>query len=115
MSIEAVNQFLERVESEEKLQEELAEVIESADTAGEDADREGATDLGKKYGYDFTSEELWAAIKQRQNEFQERQVSGELTDDELEAVAGGIAPIIIAAGIGAAGAIGSALISKAKW
>src|SRR6056297_2123080 len=81
--------FLERVQSDEQIQEELAQVIESADNAGEDADREGATNLGKKYGYDFTSEELWAEIQNRQNQFQQRQASGERTDEELEAVAGG--------------------------
>ena len=42
MSIESVNEFLARVESDEQIQSELAQVIESAD--GEDA-----TDLDQKY------------------------------------------------------------------
>lgn len=114
MSNEAVNQFLERVESDEQLQEELAEVIESADNAGENADRRGATELGQKYGYDFTSEELWAEIKRRQDEFQERQTTGELSDEELEAVAGG-GEIWITTVFTATTAIATALIPKIKW
>jgi predicted ribosomally synthesized peptide with nif11-like leader len=114
MSNEAVNQFLERVQSDEQLQEELAQVIESAEDAGEGADREGATDLGKKYGYDFTSAELWAEIKKRQDEFQQRQTSGELSDEELEAVAGG-GEIWITTAFTATTAIATALIPKIKW
>jgi predicted ribosomally synthesized peptide with nif11-like leader len=89
MSTQSVTQFLARVETDEQLQEELAQVIESAASGGEGADRQGATELGKKYGFDFSSEELWAEIQKRQGEFQQRQGSGELSDDELEAVAGG--------------------------
>jgi Nif11 domain len=115
MSAESVDKFLERVETDEKLQEELAQIIESSASGGtEGADRQGATELGKKYGFDFSSEELWAEIKKRQEEFKGRQGSGELTDEELEAVAGGEA-VIVTAAIGAASAILTALIPKIKW
>jgi predicted ribosomally synthesized peptide with nif11-like leader len=84
MSTQSVTQFLARVETDEQLQEELAQILESAANTGtEGADRQGATELGKKYGFDFSAEELWAEIKKRQAG------SGVLSDDELEAVAGG--------------------------
>lgn len=118
MSIESVNEFLARVESDEQIQSELAQVIESAD--GEDATdldqkyKDGASDLGKKYGYNFTSEELWAEIKQRQDQFEQRQNSEELSDEELEAIAGG--SVITVAVIGAVSSITVAAINKCrKW
>jgi predicted ribosomally synthesized peptide with nif11-like leader len=115
MSTQSVTQFLARVETDEQLQEELAQVIESASSAGgEGADRQGATALGKKYGFDFSSEELWAEIQKRQGEFQQRQGSGELSDDELEAVAGG-GEIWITTVFTATATIATALIPKIKW
>jgi predicted ribosomally synthesized peptide with nif11-like leader len=115
MSTQSVTQFLARVETDEQLQEELARIIESAaDTGAEGADRQGATELGKKYGFDFSSEELWAEIKNRQDQFKQRQGSGELSDDELEAVAGG-GEIWITTVITSTVTIGRAIYPKIKW
>ncbi|AFY95059.1 Nif11-like leader peptide family natural product precursor [Chamaesiphon minutus] len=115
MSAQSVTQFLERVETDEQLQEELAQIIESAaNSATDGADRQGATELGKKYGFDFSSEELWAEIKNRQDQFKERQGSGELSDEELEAVAGG-GEIWITTIFTATTAIATAVIPKIKW
>jgi Nif11 domain len=48
MSVQSVTQFLERVETDEQLQEELAQITESAaNSATDGADRQGATELGK--------------------------------------------------------------------
>ena len=109
MSIEAVNQFLQKVTEDEKLQEELAQALES-----EDNDRAAAVELGVKYGYEFTPDEIGQEIQNRQSEFQVRQEAGELNDEELEAVAGGESVIAVAT-IGASAVVASALISKAKW
>jgi predicted ribosomally synthesized peptide with nif11-like leader len=84
MSVEAVNQFLVRVSEDEKLQQDLANILEA-----EGNDREAVTELGATYGYQFTPEELWAEIQNRQSEFLPSQQAGELSDEELEAVAGG--------------------------
>jgi predicted ribosomally synthesized peptide with nif11-like leader len=108
MSVEAVNQFLQKVTEDPQLQEELAKALEA------DNDRQAAADLAAKHGYQFTPDELWAEIQNRQSEF-EQQSTGELSEDELEAVAGGFCTPIIGAGIGAAGAITGAVINKAKW
>ena len=59
-------------------------------------DREAVTALAKSKGYDFSSEELWAEIQKRQAELNQQQASGELSDQELEAVAGGETPAITA-------------------
>ena len=97
MSTTAVQEFLAKVAEDESLQSDLTKAIEA------DNDREAVTQLGNSKGYDFTADELWAEIQQRQSEVQKRQEAGELSDEELEAVAGG--EVIIAATI--ATAIGS--------
>ncbi len=109
MSIETVNQFLQKVTEDEKLQEELAQALES-----EDNDRAAAVELGGKYGYEFTPDEIGQEIQNRQSEFQTRKEAGELNDEELEAVAGGEAVIATAAIAGGA-TVAAALIGKAKW
>ncbi|MGD1913914.1 MAG: Nif11-like leader peptide family natural product precursor [Rivularia sp. (in: cyanobacteria)] len=119
MSIDAVNQFLEKVAQDSKIQEELAQVMEAEDH------RQAAVELGAKHGFEFTSEELMTEVEKRQQAAIE---SGQLSEEELEAVAGGIVieslasaavigavSVTGAAVIGAASATGAALIGKAKW
>lgn len=115
MSIAAVQDFLSKVSDDQALQEELAKAM------GAENDREAVTALAHAKGFDFTSDELWQEIQARQSEAQERQAAGELTDEELEAVAGGEflvstavgASIVATAGLASVGVgIG---ISKIKW
>ena len=107
MSMEAVNQFLTKVSQEQELQAELAQAMEAED------DRQAATELAAKHGYDFTPDELWSEIQNRQSEFQSKQKAGELSEEELEAVAGGACTP--AAVIGAVGATVAAGIKRGKW
>jgi predicted ribosomally synthesized peptide with nif11-like leader len=74
MSIEAVNQFLTKVSEDQQLQAELAQAMEAENN------RQATAELGAKHGYDFTPEELEAEVKNRQSE---------LSEEALEAVAGG--------------------------
>ena len=83
MSMEAVNQFLTKVSEDQQLQAELAQAMEAED------DQQAATELAAKYGYDFTPDELGLEIQNRQSEFQSNQEAGTLSEEELEAVAGG--------------------------
>lgn len=85
MTVQAVNQFLDKVAEDPKLQEELTKILE---TQGSN-DRVAATQLGVKQGYQFTPDELWQEVQRRQSEFTARQAAGQLNDEELEAVAGG--------------------------
>jgi len=81
-------------------------------------DREAVTALAKSKGYDFSSEELWAEIQKRQAEFSQQEASGELSDEELEAVAGGATPAITPLSIASAGLsyqISKDIGSKIKW
>ncbi len=109
MSIEAVNKFLQKVTEDQQLQEELAKALESEN------DRQAATDLAAKHGYEFTPDELWAEIQNRQSEFQQKQAAEELSEEELETVAGGFCAFLTPAAIGAVGAIGGGAASNAKW
>ena len=105
MSNQQVHEFLQKVSSDEKLQQELSEILESKDN-----DREAATALAQKYGYTFSSDELWQEIQNRQSEFATRNSSDELNDEELEAVAGGGTPSAVVT-------VGTMLIPniKPKW
>ncbi|MGL5874044.1 MAG: Nif11-like leader peptide family natural product precursor [Xenococcaceae cyanobacterium] len=85
MSIEAVNQFMQKVSEDTSLQSELAKV------SGSQTELQNIIDLGGKYGYEFTPEELSKEIQSRQSASQ--QSDGEISEKELEAVAGGITPI----------------------
>ncbi|MCA1993914.1 MAG: Nif11-like leader peptide family natural product precursor [Coleofasciculus sp. S288] len=109
MSVEAVAQFLERVNQDTALQQELAQAVESS-APGED--RVAAAEIGAKYGYSFTPDEIGETMEAAQ-----KQQSGEeLSEEELEAVAGGFCtPAIVVAGIGAAGAITGGVASRATW
>lgn len=89
MTTTAVNKFLTKVQTDEALQQELAKALEAEN------DRQAVTDLADSKGYDFTPEELWAEVQKRQAEAEEKQAEGELSDEELEAVAGGGTPVAV--------------------
>ncbi|WP_324281884.1 Nif11-like leader peptide family natural product precursor [Cyanobacterium aponinum UTEX 3222] len=84
MSQEAVIDFFEAVSQNEQLQERLMNIIESSEN-----DREDVATFASESGYEITADELWAEIQKRQADFSQRQEAGELSDEELEAVAGG--------------------------
>lgn len=115
MSLETVQQFLQKVSEDAALQAELTQSLQAEN------DREAVTELAAKHGYSFSSEELWAEIQKRQSEFEARQAAGELSEEELEAVAGGITPTAVlgavsaalSAGFATAPMIGNAL--NIKW
>ena len=109
MSIEAVNQFLTKVSEDQQLQAELAQAMEAEN------DRQAATELAAKYGYEFTADELASEIQNRQSEFQSNQEVDTLSEEELEAVAGGACTPLVGAAVGAGGAVTAAVINKAKW
>ncbi|MBE7383673.1 MAG: Nif11-like leader peptide family natural product precursor [Leptolyngbya sp. SIO1E4] len=82
MSIKSVKDFIAALAEDESLQSDLAKALEAEN------DREAVTELAKSKGYDFTPEELWAEIERRQATG-DRLTNNELSDAELEAVAGG--------------------------
>ena len=84
MSNQQVHEFLQKVSSDEQLQKELSQILESAEN-----DREAAVVLAQKHGYTFSPDELWQEIQNRQSEFGNTTSNEELSDEELEAVAGG--------------------------
>jgi predicted ribosomally synthesized peptide with nif11-like leader len=84
-----VQEFFNQIEEDQALQTELAKALES------DNDREAVTALAQSKGYEFSSDELWAEIQKRQADFTSREAAGELSDAELEAVAGGATPLTI--------------------
>lgn len=83
MTTASVQDFLSKVSEDTALQSELAQALESEN------DAEAVTTLARSKGYEFSVDELQAEIQNRQAEITKRQESGELSEDELEAVAGG--------------------------
>jgi predicted ribosomally synthesized peptide with nif11-like leader len=88
MEITKVEAFLNQIEADEALQAELVQALEAEN------DREAVTELANSKGYDFSSDELWAEVQKRQAEFERKQAAGELSDEELEAIAGGGTPAV---------------------
>jgi predicted ribosomally synthesized peptide with nif11-like leader len=113
MTMTAVQDFLLKVSEEQSWQEELAIAMNTED------DREAVTALAQSKGFDFTTDELAQEIQNRQASALARQEAGELSDEELEAVAGGefvVGSVIITiatAGILSLGA--SIAVQKIKW
>lgn len=81
MSVESLQEFVSRVEGDSSLQQELETAV-----AGKDglAASQAVSEVGAKYGYSFTAEEAEAGRKAVLAE-----ESGELSEGELESVAGG--------------------------
>ena len=115
MEITKVEAFLNQISEDEALQAELVKALEAEN------DREAVTELANSKGYDFSSDELWAEIQKRQAEFERKQAAGELSDEELEAVAGGATPATIAVASAAATIfgvgfqVGKEIGPKIKW
>ena len=116
MPLTKVEEFLNNVGEDQDLQADFAKALEAEN------DREAVTALAKSKGYDFSSEELWAAIQKRQAEFSQKEAAGELSEEELEAVAGGVTPIAsiavasaAASVFGATFGVGGKLGEKIKW
>lgn len=112
MSIAAVEAFLDKVQTDEELQKELATALEAEN------DRQAVTDLANSKNYEFTPDELWAEIQKRQEDALARQQSGELSDEELEAVAGGefvVGSVLITAASFAASVTAGVAIPNIKW
>ena len=86
MSIEAVNQFMQKVSEDVSLESELTQALNSENNL------QSATDLGAKHGYMFNSDEL-------STEIQKYLSDGELLEEELEAIAGGGLGTLLARGI----------------
>ncbi|MBE7383672.1 MAG: Nif11-like leader peptide family natural product precursor [Leptolyngbya sp. SIO1E4] len=112
MSTTAVQEFLTKLGEDQTLQAELNQAMEAEN------DREAVTTLAKSKGYDFSTDELWTEIQARQAEMAKRQEAGELSDEELEAVAGGelIVAGFITLGATTVGAIGGTVsYLTTKW
>ena len=112
MTVESVKTFFEEVSQNESLQAELAVALEAEN------DRQAVTELAQSKGYSFSSEELWQEVQARQAELQRRQEAGELSDEELESVAGGETSVIFGVTMLAsylASLYGSHAAAKSKW
>ena len=100
MTIEAVNQFLTKVDHDEKFQSELSKAMETKQ------DLTAAVEFAAQHGYEFTLEELATQIEQLE------ETQTQLSEKELEAVAGGLGPLAWAFTGGASGVLGAKMLSS---
>ena len=124
MSMESMAEFIEKANNDEVLANELVGILEDNE---EEVIFSKIVALTKANGFDVTLED----VKEIQQQFINMPNSdGELNDEELEGVAGGVAPVVVAAlitggagvaaggagvtaaGIGAGGAVTAAVIKN---
>ena len=100
MSIASLNQFQNDVMQDSALQEQF----KTTEATSPESLGELAVKLGADRGYNFTLEEIQAAADQ------------ELSDAELESVAGGVLPLVpILTGVGAAFSAGTFGVTLARF
>ena len=80
MSTEAVQEFLAEVGRDAELRQELRRAIQGKPTTGE-----AIVEVAERHGHEFEVEELDEVVRAVR-----AQQTGELTDEDLESVAGGI-------------------------
>lgn len=100
-----MQELFEKVSKDAALQEKFSAITKDAEKAGEDATKEKLVAFSKDAGYDVTPEEMRAFFK----ELSEK-AEGELSEAELDMVAGGKTGLMIAASIVTLGT-GCALVS----
>ena len=89
MTIETATQFAKKIVADEKLQAEIETAVKGVGDPMETARR--AVAIGKKHGFEFTpEEELFVKTSMRQAAIERRLLDAQLTDEELEIVAGGV-------------------------
>lgn len=103
MTMQAITSFLEKAQSEPGLAETLVEIVEENEA---EAIYAKVAALASDSGFEVTAADAQEAHKQFQAAM--GGADGDLSDDDLENVAGGVAPAVVAAGIGAVGAVTAA-------
>lgn len=118
MSMQAMASFMEKAQSDPKLGEDLVSLIDQNER--EDIYPK-VVSLAGEHGFSVTVKD----VQETRQQFEQVDASGdgELSDDDLENVSGGIAPVVIAglitggaglgaAAIGAGGGITAAVIKR---
>lgn len=88
MSLEAARNFVEMIHDDEALRRTLEDRLKISEEDPEQLRRrlaEVVPVVGEKRGYDFTAEEGFEALE----DFREALADGELSDEDLQRVAGG--------------------------
>ncbi|WP_028466966.1 Nif11-like leader peptide family RiPP precursor [Nisaea denitrificans] len=125
MSMQTMTAFLEKAQADEKVGEQLVAIIDENEA---EAIFPKVVALANDNGFSVTVDD----VKEVQKQFEQAPASadGELSDDDLENVSGGVAPVVVAAlitggatlgagglgvgaaGVGAAGGITAAVINR---
>jgi predicted ribosomally synthesized peptide with nif11-like leader len=112
MSVETVNQFLQKVNNDAQL---LQEFTQALNAENKQQAKQNVFELANKSGCQFSADELWAEIGKITNEYQAKLDSGEINEEELQAVAGGKDGNRTAAGMNLGAAVIDAGTTIADW
>lgn len=99
-----MKELYEKVSKDEVLQSKFTEIMKDAENAGQEATQEKLTAFAEAAGYHVTTEEMLVFFKDLTE-----QNDGELSDTELDMVAGGKTTLYTVLNIGTLG--GMALLS----
>ena len=89
MSVESTLQFLETAEADSAMQEQIRAAVDGKD---ELSAARAVSGIGQSQGFDFTAEEIFEVrVSIKQEMIKKGLLEGELTEAELDVVAGGIA------------------------
>ena len=81
MSQENVNAFFNKIEEDQNLSDQYKSLLKGVPTSDEEAALKEVVQFASQHGYEFRSEDLKLVAEDMQ--------SGELSDEQLNAVAGG--------------------------
>jgi hypothetical protein len=81
MSKETVMEFAKKLEENKEMGQKAIDLVKKSGEDGEAHFRAGLVDMAKEMGYDLRVQDF--------NDFSKSATSGELSDEDLEAVAGG--------------------------
>ncbi len=88
MSAEAAIQFFDKIKGDSQLEQEMVQAVEGKD---EKESAEIVAKLAATKGYELTSDELLAEMQKRMKDLEKSNEAGEeLSDEQLEAVSGGL-------------------------
>ena len=112
MSVETVNQFLQQADEDTQLQQELTKALNAEN---EQQAKQNVFELANKSGYQGSADELWTEIGRVTKEYQAKLDSGEISEAELQAVAGGKDGVRTAAGMNFGAAVLNSATTVASW
>ncbi len=86
MAIDIIYQFLQKVDNDPKLKQQFVQALQ---TKNKQQAKQNIFKLANSLGYQFSKDELWTEIEKTVKEHHAKKDSEEISEEHLEAIAGG--------------------------